>query len=72
MPITLIKVRSLSLIMTCWPPSNVINNPLSLSKAQVKLFCCSLDKNTKAVEKVNPIDVTPSISSNDNQYLLIL
>jgi len=38
----------------------------------VKLFCLSLDKNANATEKVNLVDVTPTISSNDNQYLLVL
>ena len=58
--------------MTCGPPSDVINRPLSLSRAQVKLFCFSLDKNANAVEKVNFVEVTPTISSNGNRYLLVL
>jgi len=71
MPITFIKARSLSVTMTYGPPSDVINRPLSLSRAQVKLFCFSLDKYANADEKVNPIDVTPTISSNGNQYILV-
>jgi len=39
-----IKARSMLVTMTCGPPSDVINRPLSLSRAQVKLFCFSLDK----------------------------
>jgi len=71
MAITFIKARSLSLIIICGPPVDVTNNPLSLSRAQVKLDYCSLDMNANPVDKVNPIDVTPTISSNDNQYLLV-
>jgi len=58
--------------MTYGPPSNVINKPLNLSRAQVKLFYFSLDKNENAAEKVNPVEVTPTISSNGNRYLLVL
>ena len=72
MPIAFIKARSLSLTITCGPPLEVMNNPLNLSKAQVKLDSRSLDMNTNLAEKVNPVDVTPTISSNGNRYLLVL
>jgi len=38
----------------------------------MKLFSRSVDNNTKVVEKVNPVDVTPTISSKRILYLLVL
>jgi len=38
----------------------------------MKLFSHSLANNTKEVEKVNPMDVTLIISSEDKLYLLVL
>jgi len=46
--------------------SEVMNNPLNLYRAQVKLDSRSLDMNANIAEKVNPVDVTPTISSNGN------
>lgn len=60
------KVGSLSLTMTYGSPPDVKSNPFSLYKVQVKLSFRSLDKNTKAFVKANPIDVTLTISSNEN------
>jgi len=71
MPITFIKVISLSVTMTCGPPSDVIKRPLNLSRAQVKLYCLSLDRNANTAQKVNLVDITPTISSNENRYLLV-
>jgi len=72
MAITFSKARSLSLTITCGPSSDVMNNPLSVSRAQVKLDCLSLDKNANPTKKVKPVDGTQIILSNDNQYLLVL
>lgn len=58
--------------MTFESPSDVINYPLNLSRAQVKLFYYSLDNNSKTTEKINPHDVIPTISINNNQHLLVL
>jgi len=38
----------------------------------MKLFSHSVDSNAKATEKVNPVDVTPTISSKGSLYLLVL
>jgi len=62
----------MSVTMTYGPPLDFINKPLSLSRTQVKLFCHSLDKYANAIEKVNSIDITPTISSNVNRSLLVL
>jgi len=72
MSITFIKVGSLSVTITWRPSLDVIKRHLSLSRAQVKLFCLSLDKNANVAEKVNPVDITPTISSKGNQYFLVL
>jgi len=72
MAIRFIKERSLLLTLTYGQPSNVMNNPLNLCRAQVKLDCHSLEMNANLVEKVNPVDVTPTISCNVNQYFLVL
>jgi len=34
--------------------------PLNLSRAEVKLFCLSLDRNANTTKKVNLVDVTPT------------
>jgi len=67
-----IKARSLSVTMTLGKPSHVINNSFSLWRPQMKLLCRSLDKNTKAAEKVRPVNVTPTISRRGSLYLLVL
>jgi len=38
----------------------------------MKLFSRSVANNSKVVEKVNLVDVTPTISSKGNLYLLVL
>jgi len=48
------------------------NNPHSLLRAHTRLFSCSLDNNTKPALKFKPVDVTLTISSNENLYLLVL
>lgn len=60
MLIAIIKASSLSVTMTLGRPSDVMNNPFILSRPQTKLFTHSFDKNTKAIEKFNPVDVKPS------------
>jgi len=38
----------------------------------MKLFSRSVDSNAKVTEKVNLVDVTPTISSKGSLYLLVL
>jgi len=38
----------------------------------MKLFSRFVDSNTKTTEKVNSVDVTPTILSKGNLYLLVL
>ena len=70
--IAFIRARSLSLTITWGYTSSLKNNPLSLCNDHMKLFSRSVDNNTKAAEKVNPVDVTPTISSKGSLYFLVL
>jgi len=60
MAITFIKARSMSLTITCGPPSDVMNNPLSLSRDQVKLDCRSLYMNAKPNRESQPCKCHPN------------
>lgn len=65
------KERSQSLPITLGNAS-LKNNHVSLLSVQMKLFSCLLDNNTKVIEILNHVKVTPIISNNHNLYLLIL
>ena len=51
--------------MTSRTTYDLKNNSLKFSRAQLKLFSCPPDKNTKVSKKVNHMDVTPIIQAKE-------
>jgi len=58
------KAISLSLTKTLGYTLTLINNYLSLSRAYTKLFSYLNVSKTNATKKLNPIEVTPTTSTN--------